>query len=346
MSERWMPESGETYYFVTSLGYVGGYNWTNDSTDCLSYKVGNCFKTKKEAEAAAEKVKELLLKLHDNDEKLQDTIQDMVTNTCQAMDKGKKNVAKATCNFGNLPKLTAEVFDRPDCPVWAKYAAVDECGSVRLFSDAPWLGASCWNWSHGEVTQLFGVKFDASDWQNSRIKRSTKAAFDKLLKNCAEQQANKILQKARRHRLSEQYHNAPEKKTLPDWCKVGKWVYAICLESGTGDFFKIREIRTEADIILKVGEGETDWLLFGNHIFPARLRPFNADEMKALVGKVLTSNSRSTPFSFLVVYAEGDGSFIESYRFKYTAKELKDYFTIGNTPCGVLEHFENGEWVE
>jgi hypothetical protein len=85
---------------------------------------------------------------------------------------------------------------------------------------------------------------------------------------------------------------------------------------------------------------------FSHRILQARLRPYNEEEMKALVGKVLPSNSSSTPFSFLVVYAEGDGSFIESYRFKYTAEELKDHFSIDGQPCGVLEHLENGEWVK
>jgi hypothetical protein len=195
--------------------------------------------------------------------------------------------------------LTAEVFDRPDCPAWARYAAVDECGSVRLFSDAPWLGASCWNWSNGEVKQLFGVKFDASNWEKSRIKR-------------------------------------PEKNTLPKWCKVGEWVYIPQID----EYFRIEKIES-----ILLFNNENHYIDY-TYCKQARLRLYNAEEMQGLIGKVLTSNSRSTPFSFLVVYAEGDGSFIESYRFKYTAEELKDHFTIYGKPCGVLEHLENGEWVK
>lgn len=80
-------------------------------------------------------------------------------------------VAEPVTDCNQLPKLTAEVFDREDCPDWAKYAAVDACGTLRLFSWKPWLGKSCWNWTQGEVTQVFGVKFDASDWQHSIVQR-------------------------------------------------------------------------------------------------------------------------------------------------------------------------------
>lgn len=134
----------------------------------------------------------------------------------------------------------------------------------------------------------------------------------------------------------------PKVATLPDWCKVGEWAYSTVYK----EYVKITgidEFEVEFDsgayyaVLHKV---------FREDYKPARLRPYNAEEMKALVGKVLTSNSRSTPFSFLVVYAEGDGSFIESYRFNYTAEELKGYFTIDGKPCGVLEHLEDGEWVK
>lgn len=114
MSERWKPKHGEIYYFISeSLTTEVDYN-EHTFTDKERIYCANCFRTEEEAEAAAEKVKDLLLHLHDNDENLQDTIQYMVTNTCQAMDKGKENVVKATCTFGNMPKL----------PDWCKFGVV------------------------------------------------------------------------------------------------------------------------------------------------------------------------------------------------------------------------------
>lgn len=130
---------------------------------------------------------------------------------------------------------------------------------------------------------------------------------------------------------------------LPDWCKVGKWVFDS--NNGYGEITSIQEDRSSCCIEFDGGADDFVSEDF-TKLKQARLRVFNAEEIKALVGKVLTRNSLSTPFSFLVVYAEGDGSFIESYRFKYNAKELKEHFTIDGEPCGVLEHLEDGEWVE
>lgn len=105
MSERWKPRCTERYYYIRSRGDVDSVLWNNDAFDREYYEFGNCFRTKKEATKAAKKVKKLLLSLQDNDGNLQDNIQDMVTDTCQAMDRGKENVEKAICTFGNLPKL-------------------------------------------------------------------------------------------------------------------------------------------------------------------------------------------------------------------------------------------------
>jgi hypothetical protein len=127
---------------------------------------------------------------------------------------------------------------------------------------------------------------------------------------------------------------------LPDWCKAGEWVWATTFNT----YFKIDEV--DALFIGGKGISGNDYSVKSENVRQARLRPYKEEEMKALVGKVLTSKSRSNPFSFLVVYAEGDGSFIESHRFKYTAKELKDFFTVDGKPCGVLEHLEEGAWVK
>jgi hypothetical protein len=221
-------------------------------------------------------------------------------------DEPTTNSSQLVTNCNQLPKLTAEVFNRPDCPEWANYAAVDESGVAYYYAEEPYARKHTFG-SLDSMKTIDGT-FDASDWKNSLIER-------------------------------------PEKNTLPDWCKVGGYGYDYA--SG---YFKIVEI-IDCECNLKVEwvkEGEQG-TVFGCNLKckkQARLRPYNAEEMRGLIGKVLTSNSRSTPFSFLVVYAEGDGSFIESYRFKYTAEELKDHFTIDGKPCGVLEHLENEEWVE
>lgn len=75
------------------------------------------------------------------------------------------------------PELTAEVFNRPDCPEWAKWATVDRSGVVCLWEKKP----RCDNiqmWLRGNVGEcVISLKcnlFDASDWQNSLIERPEK----------------------------------------------------------------------------------------------------------------------------------------------------------------------------
>lgn len=62
---RWKPKVGEKYYIVGTITCgVNYYIWDDEETDRGFYKIGNCFKTREEAERALEMVKELLLSLH------------------------------------------------------------------------------------------------------------------------------------------------------------------------------------------------------------------------------------------------------------------------------------------
>ena len=130
---------------------------------------------------------------------------------------------------------------------------------------------------------------------------------------------------------------------LPDWCKLGAWVYDS--NNGYGEITSIKEDRSSCYIEFDGGADDFVSEDF-TKLKQARLRVFNAKEMKALVGKVLTRNSLSTPFSFLGLYTDGDGKFIEGHRFRFTAEELKEYFTVDGKPCGKLVHKEGDDWVE
>lgn len=66
MTERWKPKSGEEYWLVDlKRGSAHSLIWLDDLTDCAFHEFGNCFRTMEEAEVAAEKVKALLLSLHE-----------------------------------------------------------------------------------------------------------------------------------------------------------------------------------------------------------------------------------------------------------------------------------------
>ena len=92
-----------------------------------------------------------------------------------------------------LPKLTAEVFNRPDCPKWALLASINEDGSAYYWAWYPrinekehrWMAKGLYNWR-----QIEGA-FDASDWQNSLISRAKAQPTEADI-----EQANKILAEA------------------------------------------------------------------------------------------------------------------------------------------------------
>lgn len=145
--------------------------------------------------------------------------------------------------------------------------------------------------------------------------------------------------------------NEPEKQknTLPDWCRVGEWVY-----DPSGNLYaKVGKmdaslLGADSHIVMHyVAEGGSATLPYDmvrHRLKPARLRPFNADEMKALVGKVIEHDN----LFLLVTYYDGRDNDITFNGYVADAKRLlNEGFTIDGKPCGVLEHLDdNGEWVE
>lgn len=68
MSTRWKPEIGDSYWSIrvrSGGAYVVEFAWIADVTDSINYADGNCFKTKKKAKEALEKVKQVLMEVHD-----------------------------------------------------------------------------------------------------------------------------------------------------------------------------------------------------------------------------------------------------------------------------------------
>ena len=61
---RWKPKVGEIYWYVDTFQMdCSPMRRSNDNFDLTMYRFGNCFRTIKEAEQAAVKVRKLLLSL-------------------------------------------------------------------------------------------------------------------------------------------------------------------------------------------------------------------------------------------------------------------------------------------
>ncbi len=63
---KWTPKKGETYCFINSLIEIDYYNNHNDATDEAIINIGNCFKSKEEAEKHLPAFKELITNFFKN----------------------------------------------------------------------------------------------------------------------------------------------------------------------------------------------------------------------------------------------------------------------------------------
>ena len=253
-----------------------------------------------------------------------DVLQCIIKNSCYCKWKEfkgnqlPKSSSQSVTNCNRLPKLTAEVFSRPDCPEWAKWAAVDKYRNAMWYAEEPkTVGSVFWNSHSGQIQEIPG-KFDASDWENSLIARS-KVNWDEV---------EKIL-------CNSKLTFKEKKQELPDWCMVGAWCY--CLDDdGNGKYFKITEIKDN----FIYGK---DWDIDYHFIRQARIRPYNAEEIPDLPFEVTERNSN---FRTTVVSCAGNNVWLGGASTAISTEELMRDFTAKGSPCGILEHWENGEWVK
>lgn len=176
---NWEPKLGETYYFVTHWLRVSKSSWASWSGEKRLLEEGNCFRTKQEAEAKLEKIKAIFK-------------DQQITEQNPKLTKEK-------------PKLTVEVFDREDCPEWAKWAAVDADGEAFYYSSEPKLDHGVWICPTLARVEFIPGSYDSKDWKHSLIERPKKC------------------------------------KPLPDWVTVG----APCYDTSNGVFKKLTETDLE-----------------------------------------------------------------------------------------------------
>jgi hypothetical protein len=144
------------------------------------------------------------------------------------------------------------------------------------------------------------------------------------------------------------WHEVEEKTTtkssrFPDWVKE----CAIGYDNEQERYFEVTNIDKKwVDIeYLDDGIGATCDYSDIQKCSEARKRPFNAEEMRGLVGKVI-----KTPKDIAMVLG------YSGERNKVCVATMNNYFTaeallavgatLNGNPCGKLEHLENGECVE
>lgn len=155
MSE-WTPKNGDIFYWIGSTftvnrdPYVEGY-----SRDQALVEAGNCFRTYDDAVEAVEKF---------------------------------KSISKDYRTIKQKPKLTVEVFDRGDCPEWARWAAVDPCGEAFYYESKPRIKDDIWvSKKATKVRHISGsyCGFYSSDYKHSLIERPEKVVLPDWVKQDA-----------------------------------------------------------------------------------------------------------------------------------------------------------------
>jgi hypothetical protein len=210
---------------------------------------------------------------------------------------------------GFYEKLTAEVFNRPECPEWACYAVVDIDGNGWYFEQQPIrMSEGRWTSAYQCRRQVITCAvFDAEDWQNSLIKRPSK---------------------------------------LPEWAEVGGHVYDD--RNGYGKIVSgsVKSCYIEFD----GGAGDFVPEAFAE-LKQARLRPWTFEEAPEYL-KVKDKGGNDYIIGLMSHDVHHWGYFMQGPCTKPCGvfvtldKIAENYTQLDGSPCGVLEHLEDGEWVE
>jgi hypothetical protein len=178
----------------------------------------------------------------------------------------------------------------------------------------------------------------AFDWIDTAAYQS-----GNCFKTEAEAQAAAEKVKALLLSLHESTQVATPDEQLPDWCKVGEWVYS----KDEKDYAKLQSLCTIGVNLLFLKENkhyQRNFAYIKHECVQARLRQYTAEEMRELVGKVIEHGDDACA---VVHYSRKDGGTIFADGYTHTANELIETgYTIDGKPCGVFEHLENGEWVK
>lgn len=132
---------------------------------------------------------------------------------------------------------------------------------------------------------------------------------------------------------------------LPEWCKVGEWAYF------DNQYTQIEKIDTEICVspVIDFSNGARKAYepFCLDNVKQARMRPFNADEMKALVGKVIEhKKDLHLVTNYLNDTADNEPVVCVGTNWRDAKGLIEHNYTIEGNPCGVLEHLEDREWVE
>ena len=143
-------------------------------------------------------------------------------------------------------------------------------------------------------------------------------------------------------------HKDTSSQKVPDWCRTGAWVYVTPYdrEPFYGKIYGVTYSRVNNTVEVRVTlDGKSLIGVFTwDNIWRARLRPWNCEELKSKVGKVFEDEFGNR--MLCIKYYKDDAYLYFIVRSMSAADFVNSSWTLDGLPCGVLEHDEQGEWVE
>lgn len=122
---------------------------------------------------------------------------------------------------------------------------------------------------------------------------------------------------------------------LPDWCKAGEYVW--CDRNGYGKIHSVREDKKSCAIYFRHGGGEFPLKAFLN-FKQARVRQWMPEEA---IGKVVVTDE-----NYYIISAADKYTALIGNTFIKMDELLSRFKQPDGSPCGVLEHLEDGELVK
>ena len=306
MEERWRPELGEEYWKIIyykpesddSGEFLAVWDRASEQNVCAKddYENFNCFETEADAMEALSRIFAYL-----------------ADGTGVAI----KSLLKQTYN-SPPNKLSQDVFSRPDCPSWAKYAAVNGLGCLLVFSAKPERNPYTsnplfWICPSGNTINL-GDGYDITGWADSLIERD-------------------------------------EETAVPEWCKTGEYFYLkgdyYVIEEASNKYLRGKTLRG-CGLFVEKFKSREDFDSMG--IKQARLRAYDGYELAGLVGSVVFDNKLGAAYVVSSCDKIGNNYYVTigSTNTVYSADDMFNMFTSQElgVPCGVLEYLnEDEEWV-
>lgn len=180
-----------------------------------------------------------------------------------------------------------------------------------------------------ETTSIGKPDFCPIDGHSARWEESEKEAGETFYFCDEVEEAKEKIKQV----MNEREESVTNCNQLPDWCKVGDWCYY------SARYLKITDIKNGGVYAKEKEEDSPLWLSFDTFkkvAKPVRLRMWTPEEA---IGKVIMEAK-----CYYIISAADEYTALIGNTFIKMYELLNRFKQPDGSPCGVMEHLEDGEW--